>query len=84
MTVKGLTETLTALERVLSDPRPGPAHREGLKKAKRELRRISRSGKLDRRQVFRVTALISATLCEALVLTPMTDDRFHQVVEQGD
>lgn len=66
MKVKGLTETIANLERIASDPTLEPAHSEELRAAKRELQRIKRSGKLDRRQVFRVTALISATLCEAL------------------
>ena len=80
--VKGLTETLAALERVSSDPRLEPAHRERLQKAKRELRRIRRSGKLDRREVFRVTALISATLCDALLDDPIEGDRFNIDAEQ--
>lgn len=66
MKVKTLAETYAILERIVSDPNLEPAHSEELRAAKRELQRIMRSGKLNRSQVFRVTALISATLYEVL------------------
>ncbi len=71
--VKGLTETLVLLERMISDPRLGPSHREDLRKAKREFKQLARSGKLDRRQIFRVTARITAALSEALIEKTMPE-----------
>jgi len=65
MKVKELTVTLAYLQRVLTDPRLEPAHRERLRKGRRELERLRRSGKLDRK-VFRATELITATLVEVL------------------
>lgn len=82
--VKGLTETLARLERVCSDPRLGPSHREDLRKAKRELKQILRSGKLDRRQIFRVTALITAALAEALVERAATTPMPKQIGGKDD
>lgn len=84
MKVKGQTETLAFLERTLSDPRLRPAHREDLRKAKRELQKIMRSGKLDRRQVFRVVALISATLWEVQVQNRPGDDQLSAKVGEQD
>lgn len=66
---KELTAALAALQRVLADPRLEPAHREKLRKGKRELEKIRRSGKLDHNKVFRAVSLLSSTLVERLADT---------------
>jgi hypothetical protein len=62
---KELIATIVALQRVLANPRL-EAHQESLQKGLKELEKIRRSGKLDRRKVFRATSLITRTLVEML------------------
>lgn len=64
---KELTATLVYLKRLLADPRLDAACREKLRKGQRELEEVKRSGKLDRRKVFRATSLITSTLVEKLL-----------------
>ena len=79
--VKGLTESLKSLERVISDPKLGSAHREALTRAKKELKRINRSGKLDHRDVFRVVDLICKSV-ESMVDDSADVDRFQLSLDQ--
>ena len=71
-----LTATIAALQRLMAEPRLGTARQERLRKGLKELERIRRSGKLDRRKVFRAVSLISSTLVEMLQDTepPTTPD----------
>ena len=64
MRIRTLSLTLAYLKRVLADPELESGHREVLTKALRELEVVRRSGKLDRRRVFRAVEMISATLLE--------------------
>jgi hypothetical protein len=66
MKSRELTATIAILRRLLADPRLETAYRENLRKGLRELEDIRRSGKLDRKKVFRAISLISSTLVEML------------------
>jgi hypothetical protein len=57
-----LKETLRLINKVLQNPSVGPGEQDHLLKAKRELQKVSRSGKLDERKIFRAVNLIAATL----------------------
>ncbi len=52
------------ISKVLTDPRIGPDLRDRLQKARRELEKVARSGKVDRRQVFRAVELVATVLQE--------------------
>ena len=75
MKTKELLQAIRHLQRFLADPRVGADNRKALQAAERELKRIRRSGKLDKRRIFRATALISETLCEALDLHEVEEGR---------
>jgi hypothetical protein len=62
MTCKELTEALRLISRVSSHPRVEPGQRDQLQKARRELERISRSGKLDRRKLFLAVEVVAIVL----------------------
>jgi predicted RNA binding protein with dsRBD fold (UPF0201 family) len=66
MRSKGLTATLSHLQRLLADPRLEDAHREKLRKGHRELKKARQSGRLDQRKVFSAVSMISETLLEML------------------
>lgn len=53
-----------SITKVLANTRLGPGQRDELQRAKRELDKIARSGKLDRDRIFRVTKTISAVLLD--------------------
>jgi hypothetical protein len=55
---------LREISAVLREPRLNPDHRDQLLKAKRDLEKIARSGKLDRRKLFRIVEVVSIVLLE--------------------
>ena len=65
MRIKELQAVLDILRRVLARPELGPVSRGDLLKAERELKKLRRSGKLDRRRIFRATKLIAEALCDS-------------------
>ena len=54
------------ITKVLAKPSIGPGQRDELRKAKRELDKIARSGKLERDRIFRATERIAAVLLEVV------------------
>ena len=66
MKSKDLNAARRLITKVLAQPSIGPGQRDELRKAKRELDKIARSGKLDRDRIFRVTETISAVLLDVL------------------
>lgn len=61
-----LKQALDLLTKVLVNPRLGPDQGEKLKRAKRELENVLRSGKLDRHRVFRVVEVVTGVLLETV------------------
>lgn len=59
-----LKEALRLIAKALTDPRVGPDQGNQLLKARRELEKAARSGKVDHQQVFRAVQLISSVLLE--------------------
>jgi hypothetical protein len=57
---------LRMIPKVLSNPRLEPDDRDQLRKAQRELRLMARSGKIERRKLFRVVRIISQILQKLL------------------
>ena len=57
-----LKEALRLINKVLINPRLGPGQQDHLLRAKRELEKASRSGKLDARKIFRAVQLIATSL----------------------
>ena len=55
-----------SITKVLANTRLGPGQRDELRKAKRALDKIARSGKLDKDRIFRVTETISAVLLDVI------------------
>ena len=55
-------EALRQITRVLNDPRLKPDDGDQLRKAKRELMLMARSGKIGRRKLFRTVRIISQIL----------------------
>ena len=66
---KDLQEALRLITVVLADPRVGPGQANHLRKAKRVLEVVARSGRLDGHKVFRAVELI------ATVLQDLVEDR---------
>ncbi len=54
------------ITKVLAKPSIGPGQRDELRKAKRELDKIARSGKLEKDRIFRATERIAAVLLEVI------------------
>ncbi len=61
-----LKQALRLLTKVLADPRLGPDQGEQLRRAKRELQTVSRSGKLDGPRVFRVIEIVATVLADTV------------------
>ena len=59
---KELKETLRLIAKVLTDPRVGFGQRDQLLKARRELEKFARSGKLERRKVFLAVDIVVKVL----------------------
>lgn len=57
-----LKEALRLLTKVQADPRVGPDQGEQLRRAKRELLAVARSGKLDRVRLFRAVEIVVTVL----------------------
>lgn len=66
MNSKELNATRRLITKVLASPRISQGQRDGLRKAKRQMDRIARSGKLDRRHIFGLTKMIAEILLDAL------------------
>lgn len=54
------------ITKVLAQPNVGPGQRDELRKAKRELDKIAKSGKLQKDRIFRVTEAVCRILLEVL------------------
>lgn len=61
-----LKQALDLLTKVLANPSIEPERGEQLRRAKRELETVLRTGKLDRPRVFRIIELIANVLLETL------------------
>ncbi len=66
MKTKELNAARRLITKVLAKPSIGPGQRDVLRRARRELDKIARSGKLDRDRIFRVTEMISAVLLDVI------------------
>ena len=66
MKTKELNAARRLITKVLATTRLGPGQRDELRKAKRELDKISQSGKLDKDRIFRVTETVSAVLLDVI------------------
>lgn len=55
-------QALRLITNVLNDPRLKPDDSDRLRKARRELRTMARSGKVDRRKLFRAVRIMSQIL----------------------
>lgn len=64
MKYEELKEALRLITKVQNNPRVGPGRGDELQRAKRELRAIARSGKLDRQRVFRAVEIVAKVLQE--------------------
>lgn len=64
MKVRELQQALRHLNKVLEDPRREPGQRQRLRKGKRELDAVARSGKLDEQRIFRAVEIVTAVLLE--------------------
>lgn len=67
MKTEEANEALRLIAKVLSDPRLKPNDGDQLRKAQRELEVMARSGKLERRRLFRVVKIISQILQNLLM-----------------
>lgn len=61
---KELKQALRDITKVLCDSRVESGHGDMLRKAKRELEAVLRSGKLDRQRIFRAVEIVAAVLLE--------------------
>ena len=59
---RDLQQALRLINVVLADPRVEPGQADQLRRAKRELEQVARSGRLDARKIFRAIELIAAVL----------------------
>lgn len=59
-----LKQALRLITKVLTDPRVGPGQGDQLRKAKRELVEVARSGKFDRERIFRAIEIVATVLLE--------------------
>ena len=64
MKYEELKQALDLLTKLLANPSIEPIRREQLRRAKRELEEVLRTGKLDRQRVFRVIELLATVLLE--------------------
>lgn len=58
-------EALRLIAKMLNDPRLKPDDRNRLREAQREMEKIARSGKVDRRKLFRAVRIV----CEIALRT---------------
>jgi hypothetical protein len=66
MAKKELKEVTRKIAELLTDPRVDTGQRDQLRSARRELVKLAKSGKLERRRVFRAVEKISKILLEML------------------
>lgn len=66
MKSKVLNEALRLVTKTQLDPRLGPGQGDQLRKAKRELEAMARSGKLDKDRIFRAVQIVASVLIETL------------------
>ena len=64
MKSKELERALRSINKVLADPRVEPDQGDLLRKARRELEVVARSGKVEQQKIFRATQLIAGVLLE--------------------
>ena len=57
-----LQQALRMMNKVLADPRLEPGQGHQLRKAKRELEAVARSGKLDELRIFRAVEIVTTVL----------------------
>lgn len=61
-----LKHALRLITKVQTDSRVGPGQGDLLRKAKRELEAVARSGKLERDRIFRAIEMVATVLMELL------------------
>lgn len=66
MAMKELKEVTRMITKLLTDPRVDVGQRDQLRSARRELAKLAKSGKLERRRVFLAVKKISRVLLEML------------------
>jgi len=66
MKSKALNEALRLVTKTQLDPRLGPGQGDQLRKVKRELETMARSGKFDRDRLFRSVEVVATILLETL------------------
>ena len=59
-----LKQSLRLIAKVLTDPRLGPDQGDQLRKARRELVKVARSGKVDQQKVYRAIEMITTVLLQ--------------------
>ena len=59
-----LTHALRLIAKVQADPRVGPDQGDQLRRAKRELQVVTRSGKVDGQRVCRAVGIVAAVLLQ--------------------
>jgi hypothetical protein len=64
MNVKELKQALGMISKVLADPRCKPGCGDQLRKARRELETVLRSGKLEQGRLFRAVEIVATVLME--------------------
>lgn len=66
MKYKELKAARRLITKVLANPSIGPDQRDELQRVKREISKITSSGKLDRDRIFRITEMISSVLLDVI------------------
>jgi hypothetical protein len=64
MNIKELRQALSKISKVLADPRCKPGYGDRLRRAKRELEIVMRSGKLEQGRLFRAVEIVATVLME--------------------
>ena len=64
MCIEELKRALGMITKVLADPRCKPGYGDQLRRAKRELKAVLRSGKLDQGRLFRAVEIVATVLKE--------------------
>ena len=64
MCIEELKRALRMITKVLADPRCKPGYGDQLRRAKRELTAVLRSGKLDQGRLFRAVEIVATVLKE--------------------
>jgi len=66
MNVRELKQALGMISKVLADPRCKPGYGDQLRKVRRELETVMRSGKLEQGRLFRAVEIVATVLKEIL------------------